>query len=208
MFPARDAIAIAERARAADLALHLDGARIWNAAAATTRSPAEIAAPFDTASICFSKGLGAPAGSALTGSAALIKEARRARKMLGGGMRQAGILAAGALYALENHVDRVAEDHKAARAMAALLADIPGALVSDVETNIINVDTPGVPSERVLAAARRRGVLIGASGPSRVRVVLHLDVDPSRVEPAGRALAAALREAIEESASPKGAEAT
>lgn len=208
VFPAHDVIAIAERARAANLALHLDGARIWNAAAASSRSPAEIAAPFDTTSICFSKGLGAPAGSALCGSAALIKEARRARKMLGGGMRQAGVLAAGALYAIENHLARVADDHEAARAIAAILRGAPGAVVSDVETNIVNIDTKSAPAERVVAAAKRRGVLVGASGPHRVRVVLHLDVDPSRVEPAGRALVDAIEEAITEASRPAAVEAT
>lgn len=202
VFPESDVIAIAERARRDGLALHLDGARIWNAAAATGRPPSAIAAPFDTVSICFSKGLGAPAGSALCGSSALLKEARRMRKMLGGGMRQAGVLAAGSLFALDHNLDRIADDHRAAAALAAIIKEVRGAVVGDVETNIVNIDAPHVPSERVVAAAKRRGVLVGASGPNRVRVVLHMDVDPSRVEPAARAIADALREAIDETRAP------
>jgi threonine aldolase len=208
VFPERDVLAIVERARASSLALHLDGARIWNAAAATSRSEAEIAAPFDTVSVCFSKGLGAPAGSALCGPAPLLKEARRVRKMFGGGMRQAGVLAAGALFALERNRERIAEDHESARAVAGIAREVSGAVVSDVETNIVNIDTPGVPAERVVAAAKRRGVLVGASGPNRVRVVLHLDVAPSRVQAAGRALAAALQEAIDDVTRPAALEGT
>jgi threonine aldolase len=208
VFPEGDVAAIAATARRAGLGLHLDGARIWNAAAVTSRSPADLAAPFDTASVCFSKGLGAPVGSALCGSAALIKEAHRARKMLGGGMRQAGVLAAAALYALDNNRARLAEDHAAAKAVAAIAADVEGAAVSAVETNIVNIDTEGVPAARVVEAAKRRGVLVGASGPSRVRVVLHLDVPASRVEPAGRALAEALREALLEGRRAGSVEAT
>lgn len=196
VFPQADVLTIAERARSAGLALHLDGARIWNAAAATSRPVAELAAPFDTVSVCFSKGLGAPVGSALCGRASLLTEARRMRKMLGGGMRQAGVLAAGALYALEHHRERVIDDHAAARRVASIVREVPGVVVGEVETNIVNIDTPSAPAERVVAAAKRRGVLVGASGPSRARAVLHLDVEPSRVEAAALALADALREAL------------
>jgi threonine aldolase len=195
VFPQADVLAIAAVARARGLALHLDGARLWNAAAATGLSPAELGAPFDTVNVCFSKGLGAPVGSALCGSRDLVRAARRFRKMLGGGMRQAGILAAGALYALEHNLARVAEDHAAARTLAEALRAVGEARVGEVETNIVNVDVPGVSAERVAEAAARRGVLVGASGPERIRAVTHLDVAAADVAPAARALAEAIREA-------------
>jgi threonine aldolase len=210
IFPQDDVLAIAPLARAHGLALHLDGARIWNAAAATGRPVAVLAAPFDTVSVCFSKGLGAPVGSALCGSAEAVRAALRFRKMLGGGMRQAGVLAAAALYALEHHRERIAEDHAAARAIAAAMRAVPGvaarrpadgtnvpaAIVEEPETNIINVDTHGRPAERLVEAAGRRGVLVGASGRSCVRVVTHLDVSREQVAPAGRALAEALSDVL------------
>jgi threonine aldolase len=200
VFPEREVHAIAATARARGLGLHLDGARLWNAAAATGRSPAELAAPFDTVNVCYSKGLGAPVGSALCGSRALIAEARHFRKMLGGGMRQAGILAAGALFALEHHLGRLAEDHAAARSVEAALREVADgvrAIVVPAETNQVNVDTPGVPAERLVEAAKRRGVLVGAMGPHRTRAVLHLDVAPSEVPIAARALCEALAEVME-----------
>lgn len=200
VFPQTEIAAIAEVAREKGLGLHLDGARVWNAAAATGLSVASLAAPFDTVSVCFSKGLGAPVGSALAGPLEMIRAARRFRKMLGGGMRQAGILAAGALYALDHHRERIGEDHQAARAIAAEVAKVSGAMVADVETNIINIDTPSTPAARVVEAARLRGVLVGASGPRRVRAVTHLDVRPEVVEDVARALAEAVREAIDEAA--------
>ncbi len=195
VFPQAEVLAIARIARARGFGLHLDGARIWNAAAATGLSVAELCAPFDTASVCFSKGLGAPVGSALCGSKELVVAAHRFRKMLGAGMRQVGILAAGALYALEHHRDRVAEDHAAARAIAAAVREVAGAVVQDPETNLVNIDTPGVASERVVAAAARRGVLVGSSGSERVRAVTHLDVGAADVPVAAAALAEAVREA-------------
>jgi threonine aldolase len=200
VFPQKEVLAIAEVARERGLALHLDGARIWNAAAATGSPVAALAGPFDTVMVAFSKGLGAPVGSALAGPADLMKAARRFRKMLGGGMRQAGILAAGALYALDHNQERIAEDHRAARAIAAELQKVEGAIVPDVETNILNIDTPSAPAGRVIEAARRRGVLVGASGPRRIRAVTHLDLKPERVEAVARALAEALREVIAEAA--------
>jgi threonine aldolase len=200
VFPQQEILAIGEVARERGLGLHLDGARIWNAAAATGSTVASLAAPFDTVSVCFSKGLGAPVGSALAGPAELMRSARRFRKMLGGGMRQAGILAAAALYALDHHRERIGEDHRAARAIAAELQKVDGATVADVETNILNIDTPSVPAVRVIEAARRRGVLVGASGPRRIRAVTHLDLRPEAVEDAARGLAEALHEVIDEAA--------
>lgn len=200
----REARAIGALAREKKLGLHLDGARIWNAAIALGVAPSELAAPFDTVNVCYSKGLGAPVGSALLGSRELITEARLFRKMFGGGMRQAGVLAAAALYALEHHRERVAEDHEAARALAAALAEVADAagpqraVVLAAETNQVNVDTPGVPADRLVAAAQRRGVLVGAMGPFRTRAVAHLDVARAEVPVAARALAEALREVLAE----------
>jgi threonine aldolase len=197
LFAQDEVRAIAEVARSQSLALHLDGARIWNAAVATGLPLAELAAPFDTVSVCFSKGLGAPVGSALCGSAKTIAAARRFRKMFGGGMRQAGVLAAGALYALEHHRARLAEDHAAARAIARALREVPGrATVLDGDTNQVSVDTPGIPATRLIDAAARRGVLVGAMGPFRTRAVTHLDVAPADVAVASRALADALADAL------------
>lgn len=199
VFPQRDIVAIAERARALGLAFHLDGARIWNASVASGLDVAELAAPFDTASVCFSKGLGAPVGSALVGSRALVTEARRFRKMWGGGMRQAGVLAAAARFALANHRARLAEDHEHARLLGSKLAQVEGARVdvSGVETNIVNVDLdPPLDAETVCAAARARGLLVNASGPRRIRAVTHLDATRSDVEAAASALAGAVQECL------------
>lgn len=194
IFPQAEAVRIAERARKHGLATHLDGARLFNVHVATKRSLAELAAPFDTVSVCFSKGLGAPVGSALVGPRALVVAARRFRKMWGGGMRQSGILAAAALYALDHHVARLAEDHDKARSFAEAAAKIPGARVdvAGVETNIVNVDLDGVTAEAVSAAARERGLLVNPSAPGRLRAVFHLDVAPGDVLGA----AAALGEAV------------
>lgn len=194
VFPQADVHAIAATARAHGLALHLDGARLWNAAAATGRSPAELAEPFDTVSVCFSKGLGAPIGSALCGPRDLIREAHRFRKMLGGGMRQIGIVAAAALYALEHNVARIVDDHVNARALAEAIGAAAEARVTAVETNIVNVDLPGMSAENVVAGAARRGVLISASGPERVRLVTHLDIPASEIPRASAALVEAIRE--------------
>ena len=204
VFSMRDALGIAELARASHLGLHLDGARLWNAAVALAVPVAELAAPFDTVNVCYSKGLGAPVGSALAGSRALITEARHYRKMFGGGMRQAGVLAAAALHALDHHRERLVEDHEAARAFAAALAEVVGvdggkrAALLPVETNQVNVDTPGLPAALFIEAARRRGVLVGAMGPFRTRAVAHLDVSRAEVPVAARALAEALRDVLAE----------
>ena len=125
VLPTAEVTAACGWAKSHGLACHLDGARIWNAAIATGQSPAELADPFDTVSVCFSKGLGAPVGSALAGPEKLIAQARRLRKAMGGGMRQAGILAAGAMFALEQHFQRLNEDHQNAQLLAAALRDAP-----------------------------------------------------------------------------------
>jgi threonine aldolase len=185
VFPQGDAVAIAERARARGLATHLDGARIWNASIATKTAVDVLAAPFDTVSVCFSKGLGAPIGSALCGSRAVVENARRFRKMWGGGTRQAGILAAGALYALEHHRARLAVDHAHARRFAELVAKAPGARIdlALVETNIVNVDLDEpLRAEDVARAARASGLALNPTGQRRMRAVVHLDVSQGDID--------------------------
>ena len=161
-------------AHAKGLATHLDGARLFNAAVASGVSVAAIARHFDTVSVCFSKGLGTPAGSALVGSAELIARAHRIRKMLGGGMRQAGVLAAAALHAMDHHVDRLAEDHANARALAEGLQGLPGVTVQPPQTNIVFVDL--APHKAAGAVERLRAAGLWCTGLYRLRLVTHLDV--------------------------------
>jgi threonine aldolase len=195
IFPLHHVDAIATRATNAGLALHLDGARLWNASAALSTEPCDLAAPFDTVSVCFSKGLGAPVGSALCGTRQAIERARRLRKMWGGGMRQAGILAAGALHALRHHRARLVEDHAAARDFATHTASVQYAYVdvARVETNIINVDLDaGLTATSVATEARKLGLLINATGPRRLRAVIHMDVSHAEVLEGARLLARAI----------------
>lgn len=186
-------------ARSRGLATHLDGARLFNAAVAQAavsgsdaRSEARrIAGLFDSVSVCFSKGLGAPVGSALCGSRDLIARARRIRKMAGGGMRQAGVLAAAASHALDHHVERLAQDHALARRLAEGLAGIDGVQVEAPQTNILFVDLAGPAREKgagLVEALGQQGVL--ATGLYRLRFVTHLDVDAEGVD---RAIAAIRR---------------
>jgi len=198
VLPQRDVEAIAAVARRQGLALHLDGARIWNAAVATGRPVAELAAYADTVSVCFSKGLGAPVGSALCGSRELIEAALRYRRMLGGAMRQAGILAAGALYALDHHLEALAADHEAAQALGRALAELPGVTLSPVETNIVNLSLGEEAADRLVAAAARHGVLISATGPRSLRLVTHRDVTGPGFGEVIAALCRAAREALGE----------
>ncbi|HEY8944239.1 MAG TPA: beta-eliminating lyase-related protein, partial [Polyangiaceae bacterium] len=181
VFPQAQVLAVAAAARKLGLALHLDGARLWNAAAATQTEPSALAAPFDTVNVCFSKGLGAPAGSALAGSHEAIRAARRFRKMLGGGMRQAGILAAGALYALEHHRARLAEDHEHALLLSDGLRDIDGIEVPQVETNIVLLRLSTPVAMELAEALARRGVLAAPFERDVVRFVTHLDVSRASV---------------------------
>jgi threonine aldolase len=174
--------------RAHGMRLHLDGARIWNASAATGVDVAKIAAPFDTVSCCFSKGLGAPVGSAIVSTRDTIKEAHRFRKMLGGGMRQAGILAAGALYALEHHRARLLEDHLAARSFAEALAGSPGLELGPVETNIVVITTTRLLAADLVKRAAEAGILMNATGKHTLRAVTHLDVTLEQVKAAGETL--------------------
>jgi threonine aldolase len=196
VWPAASARFIAERAHALGLSCHMDGARVWNASVATGIAVGEICASFDSVSVCFSKGLGAPAGSAFCGRRALVDEARRFRRRWGGAMRQAGILAAAAQYALDHHRSRLLDDHANARALGERLASAPGFVIDlrGVETNILVIDVDA-PSEIVVREARELGVLVGALGPNRLRAVTHLDVPQSAIEPAASALIEALRRA-------------
>ena len=181
-------------AHARGLATHLDGARLFNAAVATggdARDTARrLAEPFDTVSVCFSKGLGAPVGSALCGPKALIERANRVRKMLGGGMRQAGVLAAAVLYALDHHIDRLADDHAHARRLAQGLQDLPGVQCEMPDTNIVFVDVAPERAHGVVERARAQGVL--CTGLYRLRLVTHLDVSRADVDRAIDVMRAAL----------------
>ncbi len=161
------------------LKLHLDGARLWNAAVALGVEPSVVAAPFDTVAVCLSKGLGAPAGSLLCGRRSDIERARRFRRMYGGSMRQAGILAAAGVYALEHHYGRLAGDHQNAQLIARGLQGLAHVAVVPPETNIVLFDVlPPLPDgDAVVAALQARGLLCGAFGPRRIRLVTHLDVD-------------------------------
>jgi threonine aldolase len=172
------------------IAFHLDGARLPNASVASGVSLDTYGRLFDTVSLCLSKGLGAPVSSVLVGSAAAVARARVQRKRLGGGWRQAGILAAAGLYALEHHVDRLAEDHAAARALGeAVAARAPQALdPAAVETNIVALDTGKVPATQVVAAAAAEGVRVGTVGTRTVRAVTHLDVTLAQARAAGEVL--------------------
>jgi threonine aldolase len=168
------------------LQLHIDGARLWNAAVALDESPARLAAAADSVNVCFSKGLGAPVGSALAGSRAFIRQARRMRKQVGGGMRQAGILAAACLVALDEMVERLADDHDNARLLAHGLAAIDGVLLDPqtVETNIVYFDlAPGKVSAADLSAALAlRGVLMNPTGAQRLRAVTNYQVSSTDIE--------------------------
>ncbi|HEX4235445.1 MAG TPA: low-specificity L-threonine aldolase [Caldimonas sp.] len=183
-----EACALAKRR---GLATHLDGARLFNAAVALGGDPrataGAIAAPFDSLSVCFSKGLGAPVGSAIVGSSDVIARALRWRKMVGGGMRQAGIVAAAALHALDHHIDRLADDHALATRLADGLAGLPGLKVERPQSNIVFADLSGERAPGLLPYLKSRGVL--ATGLYRLRFVTHLDVDRAGVDRAIAAMA-------------------
>lgn len=177
--------------------LHMDGARVFNAAAASGRPAAEVAAPVDSVMFCLSKGLGAPVGSVLCGPADFIEEARTLRQVLGGGMRQAGVLAAAGLVALETMVDRLPEDHRRARRLAEGLAELPGVSLDlpGVQTNMVVFALDHVPAPEFQDRLAERGVGCFSITPTQVRMVLHHQVDDAGVEAAVEAVAGVLGEA-------------
>lgn len=175
---------VARVVRSHDLRFHLDGARLWNATAATGIPEKVYAAPFDTVNVCFSKGLGAPVGSMLAGSAELIEAGRHVRKLFGGGMRQVGLLAAACLYALEHHRPHLADDHAKARRLAEGLAEMPAFDVdlSSVETNIVLFDVVGGSAAPVLETLRAEGVFMVPFGPATIRATTHRDVSMDDID--------------------------
>ncbi len=175
--------AVAAVARAHGVAVHLDGARLWNASVASGIPLRDWAATADSVMMCFSKGLGAPVGSILAGPADFVRRAHRVRKRWGGGMRQVGILAAACLHALDHHLERLAEDHRRAKTLAAGFAQAAGVRVVEPETNIVIVtlEHPALEPAAVLGALEARGVRMVSFGARRLRAITHLDVDDAGV---------------------------
>jgi threonine aldolase len=194
VWPMEQIARVAERAREQKLRCHLDGARIWNACAATGHKPADYAAHFDTVSCCFSKGLGAPVGSAVAGDKETIFRVHRFRKMFGGAMRQAGLLAAAALHALDHHRERLTEDHDNAARLAARIGQIAGLNIPlPVETNMVFFDIDAAMLKGWSAAdlcqrLKSEGVCMLPVGPQRVRAVCHLDVSRPMIDSAATVL--------------------
>ena len=188
VYPLEEIKKVSSFAHENGILMHLDGARLWNASIATGIAPADYAQYFDSVSVCFSKGLGAPVGSALVGSAAFIEKAHKWRKVIGGGMRQAGIIAAGALYALEHHRERLKEDHEKANYFAKEVGSYSGFSIDmeSVQTNIviINVAKAGKTPEEVIAMIRSKGILVSAGTYQSIRAVMHLDVSMEQVHSA------------------------
>ncbi len=192
VLPVDDLRALRSWAVGAGCAVHMDGARIWNAHVATGTSFTDYGSVADVLAVCLSKGLGAPIGSLVVGSRDVIDASRVRRKRLGGGMRQVGVLAAAGMYALDHNIDRLSEDHENAR----LIAEICGLDPASVPTNIVVVDVPSAPD--VVAAAAEQGIKIGAVGPRRVRLLTHLDITRAEAELAGKVLASVVSRAATE----------
>ena len=193
IWPLEQMDAVVGVARAAGLRCHLDGARLWNASAATGIQPGRYARDFDSVSVCFSKALGAPVGSALAGSGGFVQRARRFKQLFGGGFRQAGIIAAGALYALENHRACLAEDHARTGLLADALVGVPGVELvrAHVETNILRFSVR-CPAGDFVDACIARGVAMLVSGRHDVRAVMHRDVSMSDAERAAQVVREAM----------------
>jgi threonine aldolase len=189
VFPVEVMADVAGNARARGIPVHLDGARLWNASVATGTPLSAYAASADSVSVCFSKGLGAPVGSCLCGSREFVEEAIAVRRSFGGAMRQAGILAAAALYAVEHNVERLADDHRRARTLAEGVANIPVFSVERPETNIVMVDVTddAFAAPALAALLEEGGVLAHAVGPRRLRAVTHLELDDADIERALKA---------------------
>ena len=180
IYPVREVARLFQWAKEHGLAVHIDGARIWNAIVATGTSAGQWGQYCDTLAVCFSKGLGAPVGSLLMGTRDQMLQARRYRKLFGGGMRQAGYLAAACLYALDHHIDRLREDHQHAQLLAQAIAEVPGLKLTppEVQTNLIwfEAEPPWTSAQHVAELLRQRGVLVAVLGPRLLRAVTHLDV--------------------------------
>lgn len=185
IYPLEEIVKVAAFARAHEMKMHLDGARLWNAWVATGIHPREYAKYFDSVSVCFSKGLGAPVGSAIVGSAEMIERAHKWRKVFGGGMRQAGIIAAGALFALEHNVERLKEDHEKAKYLAQEISRLPNCSIDmqAVQTNIIIIDVTktGKKPDDIIALLKSKGVLVTLGSYTSIRAVTHLDVSMEQV---------------------------
>ncbi len=190
-------VALRHVTRKQGLPIHLDGARLWNACVATGTSLADFAACADTIMVSFAKGLGAPVGAALIGDADVMSRASRVRRRMGGGMRQSGIVAAGALYGLLNHYDRLHEDHTAARALAAALSNISDVKVVAPDTNIVMIDLPKPIANEVASRAAAAGILVSVWTPTRLRAVTHLDAKIDAVEVAAPRLADAIASVLQ-----------
>jgi threonine aldolase len=184
IWPLEEIKSVTKVARDRGVALHLDGARLWHATAATGISEAEYAAPFDTVSVCFSKALGAPIGSCLVGTKQFVSRARRFKQQIGGGFRQAGIIAAGALYALENHRDKLKETHENARLFAEAIATMEGISLdlTTVETNIVRFRFPDIDAGSFVEEAHRQGLYMLPSGSDGARAVFYLDISRADAE--------------------------
>lgn len=193
IWPIKAIAGVSAVAKEHGLKMHLDGARLWNAAVASGISERRYASYFDSVSVCFSKGLGAPVGSALAGSKEFIGRARRFRKQFGGGMRQVGIIAAGALYALEHHRNRLSEDHDSAKALAEGLAEISGIEldVTTVQTNMVVFRVTPLPAETFVRKIGAAGVKVLATGPDTIRAVTSLMVSRKDITEAVRIIRAA-----------------
>jgi threonine aldolase len=200
IFPLDQVKAISEWARSHGLLLHLDGARLWNAIVATRVSGKEWAKHFDTVSVCFSKGLGTPIGSALAGPKEFIARARRYRKIFGGAMRQVGVIASAAIYAMDHHIERLAEDHRNAQVIAEAIADTPGLRLvpPDVHTNLVwfEIDPDLGTAKEVFAKLKERGVLVGNGGEQVLRACTHLDVSAADAERAADLIRKTLRSGV------------
>jgi threonine aldolase len=194
VFPLAQITDVARTARDLGLALHLDGARLWNAVVATGIPATTWAEPFDTVTFCLSKGLGAPVGSLVCGGGETIRSVHRARKLLGGGMRQAGILAAAGLYALEHHISRLAEDHKHARRFAAGIEKLGFRVDPPPETNMVMFEVTDTMA--FLRATRERDLLINPVAEGRFRAVTHLDVSTRDVDDALEIIEEIAREGV------------
>ncbi len=197
IFPVNVMADVAHNARARGIPVHLDGARLWNAYVATGTPLSAYAASADSVSVCFSKGLGAPVGSCLCGTREFVEEAIMVRRSFGGAMRQAGTLAAAALYAVEHNVERLADDHRRARTLAEGLAGIRVFSVEAPETNIVMVDLAGdaFTAPALAASLEEEGVLLHALGPRRLRAVTHLELDDADIERALKAFEGAVARA-------------